>query len=256
MSCPDAPAATIVNSAIASERLTRSLQPGSFTCFSPMNCTFILPGGPVLVPRRQYTARLWTVSFVASENLRLKCSHTGRLASPRSGHPSRQGIAAPRTLGPFPSSPARQSWSPCLDRCARRARHMQFSIPGFQCPAFRRKDPLETAKSAAPEEQTLYRPRVAQRKKLPAGKGRCAAPEFPETLCQAMLRKQKRIRLPKCVRPGLSPRLPAARILPVLESVRCDTQRRASRLLRPPPPRPAAPSRRRCLFPGFPSGRP
>src|SRR6266403_625368 len=41
MSCPDAPAATIVNSAIASERLTRSLQPGSFTRFSPMNCTSI-----------------------------------------------------------------------------------------------------------------------------------------------------------------------------------------------------------------------
>src|SRR5882724_25153 len=33
MSCPDAPAAAIVNSAIASERLTRSLQPGSFTRF-------------------------------------------------------------------------------------------------------------------------------------------------------------------------------------------------------------------------------
>src|SRR6266850_3383710 len=33
MSCPDAPAAIIVNSAIASERLTLSLQPGSFTRF-------------------------------------------------------------------------------------------------------------------------------------------------------------------------------------------------------------------------------
>src|SRR6266850_5902967 len=84
----------------------------------PKNCTLILPGGPVLVPQRQYTARLWMVSFVASEN-----RGSGWVRS----------RSRPVTYSP--------TAGPCLNPCPDPPPANQtFSIPG--CRSIR-KSPLE-----------------------------------------------------------------------------------------------------------------
>src|SRR6266850_684281 len=128
-----------------------------------------------------------------SENHHSNCFRTGKHASRRSARLSIPESAVPHTFERFPSSPETRSSIACPDLPAFHARQTQSSIHVPRCPAFHTPAPPETARWAAPEAQTVYRPPECRRRTLPVAKERFARREFLGIFFQATGHKQTRI---------------------------------------------------------------